>query len=153
MSYETPRPNTMSARRNRLGLPIVALIGLAAVGVIRVVLHDLHVIEEGSGITWILAIGPVALWVAVAVIKKVPSPFLTVLVIGVIFGVMLVTTHQVLWDFAYRGNPPSLGDGPGARVIPRIAAIPSGLFVGALIGAIGGMVAWGIQAISGRKTC
>lgn len=151
MSYETPHPNRPAARRNLLGLPVLALIGLAAVALIRVVLHDLHVIEEGSPITWILAIGPVVLWIAVAVVKRVPNPFLTVLVIGAIFGVMLVITHQLLWDFAFQGNPPSISNGPGATVIPRVAAVPSGLFVGALIGAIGGLVAWGIQAMTNRN--
>lgn len=151
MIYEIPGPELAAARRNPFGLPILALIGLAAVALIRVVLHDLHVIEEGSAITWVLAIGPVMLWIVVAVMNRVPRPFLTVLVIGAIFGVMLVITHQLLWDFAFQGNPPSIGDGPGASVIPRIAAIPSGLFVGAMIGAVGGLVAWGIQAMTSRN--
>jgi hypothetical protein len=150
MTYETPRPHPAAARRNPLGLPVLALVGLASVALIRVVLHDLHVIEEGSAITWLLAIGPVVLWIVVAVAKRVPRPFLTVFVIGAIYGVMLVITHQLLWDVAYQGNPPSLGDGAGARMFPRLAAIPSGLFVGAAIGAIGGLVAWGVQAISAR---
>lgn len=149
MTYETPRPNPPTARRSPLGLPVLALIGLAAVALIRVILHDLHVIEEGSPITWVLAIGPVVLWIVVAV-KRVPNPFLTVLVIGAIFGVMLVITHQLLWDIAFQGNPPSIGDGPGASVLPRIAAVPSGLFVGGMIGAVGGLVAWGIQAMTIR---
>lgn len=152
MIYENPGPPPPAERRNRLGLPVLALIGLAAVALIRVVLHDLHVIEEASPITWVLAIGPVLLWIAVAVVTRVPNPFLTVLVIGTIFGVMLVITHQLLWDFAFHGNPPSIGAGPGASVIPRIAAIPSGLFVGAMIGAVGGLVAWGIQAMTTRNT-
>ncbi|MDF2992457.1 MAG: hypothetical protein K0S37_2971 [Microbacterium sp.] len=150
MIPETPHPRPPVARRNRLGLPVLALIGLAAVGVLRVILHDLHLIEEGSPITWLLAIGPVVLWIVVAVVKRVPNPFLTVLVIGAIFGVMLVIAHQLLWDFAFQGNPPSIGNGPGASVIPRVAAIPSGLFTGTMIGAIGGLIAWGIQATTSR---
>ncbi|UPL12523.1 hypothetical protein [Microbacterium sufflavum] len=151
MISENPPPPSPTARRNPLGLSALALVGLAAVALIRVILHDLHVIDEGSPITWVLAIGPVVLWIVVAVVARVPKPFLTVLVIGVIFGVMLVITHQLLWDFAYRGTPPSLGDGAGARLIPRIAAIPSGLIVGTVIGAVGGLIAWGIQTMSNRR--
>ncbi len=151
MTYETPRPHLPATRRNPLGLSVLALIGLAALGVPRVILHDLHVIEEGSAITWLLALGPIALWITIAVIKRVPNPFLTVLVIGAIFGTMLVVTHQVLWDSAFQGNPPSIGNESAATLIPRLAAIPSGLFTGAMIGAIGGLIAWGIQAITKRN--
>lgn len=149
MSYQ-PVP---AARPRALGLPLVALIGLAALGVPRVVLHDLRVIEEGSPVTWLLAVLPVASWVAVAVLKRVPKPFLTVLVTGAIFGVMLAVTHQLLWDEAFSGNPPSIGDGPAGTAIPRIAAVPSGIFVGTMMGAVGGAIAHVIQrATSGRTS-
>lgn len=150
MITKSPHPHSHTARRHPLGLSFWALVGLASVAVPRVILHDLHIIEEGNPIAWILAIGPVALWIAVAVVKRVPNPFLTVLVIGAIFGVMLVVTHQLLWEVNYQGNPPSIGTGPAGPVIPRIAALVSGLFTGAIIGAIGGLIAWGVQAISGR---
>ncbi|MDR5700166.1 hypothetical protein [Agromyces aerolatus] len=139
-----------TARRRPLGFSILALVGLAAIGVPRVILHDLHLLGEASGLTWVLALGPVVLWIILAVVRRVPNPFLTVLVIGAIFGLMLVITHQLLWDVAFQGNPPALGDGPAASLLPRIAAIPSGLFTGAIIGAIGGLIAWGIQAIAKR---
>lgn len=148
MTYNSMPP---APQRKALGFSVLALIGLAAVALPRVILHDLHIIDEGSAVTWVLAIGPVALWITLAVVKKVPNAFLTVLVIGVIFGVMLVVTHQVLWNFAYEGNPPSLGNSAAATVIPRIAAVFSGLFTGAIIGAIGGLIAWGIQALSKRR--
>ncbi len=150
MTYNTASQRTES-RRNSLGFSALALIGLASVGVPRVILHDLHIIEEGSAVTWLLALGPVALWITLAVVRRVPNPFLTVLVIGSIFGVMLVGTHQLLWDSAFQGNLPSIGDGAAATLIPRLAAIPSGLFTGAIIGAIGGLIAWGIQALGRRR--
>lgn len=136
--------------RNPLGFPVLALIGLAALGLPRVVLHDLHLIEGASPLNWLLAIGPVAIWIAIAVIKKVPNPFLSLLVVGAIFGVMLVITHQILWDFAFQGAPPTIGNSAAAALIPRIAAIPSGIFTGTMIGAISGLIAWGIQAVGRR---
>src|SRR6478609_3500288 len=77
------------ARRRPLGFSLPALIGLAALGLPRVVLHDLHLVDQGNGLNWILALGPVVVWIVVAVVKRVPNPFLTVLVIGAIFGLML----------------------------------------------------------------
>jgi hypothetical protein len=146
---QTP-PTVQTSRPKPLGFPILALVGLAALGLPRVILHDLHLIAEGSAVNWVLALGPVALWVALAVVRRVPNPFLTVLVIGAIFGLMLVITHQVLWDTAFQGSPPSIGDQAGGTLLPRIAAIPSGLFTGAIIGAIGGLIAWGIQTATRR---
>jgi hypothetical protein len=151
MFNDTTRIDPSNPPRNQLGFSILALIGLAALGVPRVILHDLHVIEEGSAVTWLFAVGPVAVWILAAVLRKVPNPFLTVLVIGAIFGVMLVITHQLLWGLAFQGGTPSIGDGATATMIPRFAAIPSGLFTGAITGAIGGLIAWGIQAITKRS--
>lgn len=122
-------------------MPVAALLGLALLAVPRVILHDLHLIEEWAPLTWVLAILPVLIWSGAAVLVNSPRPFLTVLLIGLIFGVMLVATHQLMWESAFRGNPPSVGSGPLRDVIPRIAAVPSGLFTGVAIGAIGGLVA------------
>lgn len=132
--------------RRPLGLPFLVLVGLAALGVPRAILHDLHLIDPSGPLTWLLALGPVAVWVWVAVAKRVPHPFLTVLVIGALLGAMLVVTHQLLWEQAYTGDLPALGRGPLATTIPRIAAVFSGLFTGALIGSVGGLIAWGIQS-------
>ncbi|MCP2637640.1 hypothetical protein K0817_013860 [Microbacterium sp. HD4P20] len=152
MTDNAPPNPTPAVRRHPLGLPVLALVGLAALGVPRVILHDLHIIEEGQPAAWILALAPVAVWITVAVAKKVPRPFVTVLMIGVFFGVMLVITHQLLWNFAFDGSPPSLGDSGAGLLIPRIAAVFSGLVTGTLIGAVGGLIAWGIHAVIRPKT-
>lgn len=130
---------------------MLALIGLATLGLPRVILHDLRIIHEADLASWILALGPVAVWVAVAVKKRVPHPFLTVLVIGLIFAVMLTITHQLLWGFLYSDNPAILENQPIGPVVPRLAAIPGGLFAGVLLGSVGGLVAWGLQAALGRR--
>jgi hypothetical protein len=146
MTHNTPANPGPPVRRRPLGLSVLALIGLAALGLPRVILHDLHIIEEMQPASWFLALAPVAVWIAVAVAKKVPNPFLTVFVIGLIFAVMLAITHQLLWSSLYAGNPAFLDNSGIAGVIPRLAVLPGSLFAGALTGAVGGLIAWGIQA-------
>lgn len=146
---QTPSP--VVTARKPLGFSILTLIGLAALALPRVLLHDLHLIPEGNSlVSALLTIGPVVIWITLAVVRRVPNPFLTVLVIGSIFGLMLVITHQLLWDVAFGGNPPTIGDAARGTLLPRIASIPSGLFTGAILGAIGGLVAWGVQAVTRR---
>ncbi len=134
-----------------LGLGVRALIGLAALALPRAVLLDLHLIEEDGALSWFLALGPVGVWVVAAVLARVPNPFLTLLAVGAVHGTMLVITHQLLWEPAFRGSPPAVGVGPAATLVPRIAAVPSGLFTGAMIGAIGGLLAGGLQSLTGRR--
>jgi len=140
-----PEPVHSAVKKRRpLGLSVLSLIALAALGVPRVILHDLHIIDEAHPASWILSLGPVAVWVAVAVVKKVPNPFLTVLTIGLIFAVMLSITHQLLWS--------SLFESPGtAEAISRLSPIPGGLFAGLLLGGAGGLAAWGIRTMLNRK--
>ncbi len=132
MTSTTESSATPTQKRPGLGLPFLALIGLAALGLPpRVILHDLHLIPEFGPITWVLALAPVAIWIVVAVAAKVPNAFVTVLVIGVIFAVLLVATHQILWTQAFAAQGlPTVGTGAAATVIPRLAAIPSGLITG-----------------------
>ncbi|MDM8084032.1 hypothetical protein QUV83_04550 [Cellulomonas cellasea] len=151
MTEHTLTPTrTAPDRQPRFGMPLVAMAGLALLGLPRVILHDLHVIDEGTLLTALLAIGPVLVWIAVTVLRHSPRPFLTVLLTGVMFGVMLVITHQLLWDTAFEGAPPAIGTGEASTLIPRLAAIPSGLVTGTAIGAIGGLVAWGATAVRRR---
>ncbi len=134
----------------RTGLPLAATLGLAALAVPRVILHDLHLIPPSAPVTWALALAPVVVWIAAAVLTRTPRPFLAVLLIGVSFGVMLVVTHQLLWDTAFKGAPPALGTGPAALLIPRVAAVFSGLATGTAMGAIAGLVAMLISPVGKR---
>lgn len=63
-------PFVSTVRRSTVGLPILGLVGLAALGVPRVVLHDLHLIGATTPVTWLLAIGPVVLWIVAVVAAK-----------------------------------------------------------------------------------
>jgi hypothetical protein len=142
-SLQTPR------RHRRLGLPVLALVGLASLAAPRVVLHDLGVITEGSMVNAFLVFGPPVIWILAAVCTRVPNPFLTVLTIGAIYGVFLAIGHQIFWTTVLSGDPPQLGGNLAGQfspavesVILRIFAVFSSLFTGALVGAISGLAAW-----------
>ncbi|MVA76826.1 hypothetical protein GC722_12445 [Auraticoccus sp. F435] len=139
--------------REALGLPPAALVGLAAVGLPGAVLRQLHLVGDDGPVPLLLAVGPVVLWIAVAVVRRVPNPFLAVLVTGTLLGVMTVVSHQLLWEASFRGTPPAIGVGPAATVLPRVGAVLGGLSAGAVTGAVGGLVAWGLQRLSsvGRR--
>jgi hypothetical protein len=138
-----------SRRHGRLGLPVIALVGLASLAAPRVVLHDLGVIAEGSLVNALLVFGPPVIWILVAVCARVPNPFLTVLTIGAIYGVFLTVGHQIFWTTVWANDPPRLGGNLAGQLAPavesvilRIFAVFSSLFTGALVGAISGLVAW-----------
>jgi hypothetical protein len=57
----------------KLGLPVSVIILLAAIAAIRVPLHDLGIVDEGSA-AWLLVLAPLALWVGVVLRRRVPQP-------------------------------------------------------------------------------
>jgi hypothetical protein len=146
--------------RARLGLPIMALVGLATLGVPRVVVHDLDL--GGAAATWPLAIAPPVVWLVVVVARRVPQPFTTLLVIGALYGVMLAVTHQLLWTEAFDGNPPRLGDrfadAPDwvhtavTRGVAILSSLATGALVGALVGAIGAALNRRLTSLRGDLT-
>jgi hypothetical protein len=114
---------------------------LAALGVPRAVAHDL---DPGSaGVDLALGLAPPAMWVLVVILTRAETPFETLLTIGVIYGLLLALTHQVLWLEAFDGEPPRLGgnlaDAPDSIhvALTRTGAVFSSLASGALTGAIG----------------
>lgn len=149
-------PGRTSATRRRLGLPFIVLIGLALLGAPRVVLHDFGVLTEGTAINAVFVFVPLVIWIVVALWQRVPQPFLTLLVVGALYGVILLFIHQILWDVGFGSNMPRLGgnlaglDDRLQAVIIRFFAGLSSLFTGAIVGAITGLIAWGLGALTGR---
>ncbi len=140
-----------SSLRRRLGLSVPAIVLLAAIAAIRVPLHDLGIVDEGSAAAWLLVFAPLALWVGVVLLRGVPNPLLTLTAVGLAYGVMLAFIHQLLWGAAFDGNPPSLGGNlegvlaPGLEaLILRAASISSSLVTGTVVGAVAGAVAWAV---------
>lgn len=133
----------------RLGLSWPAVVGLAALGAPRVVLHDFGALDGGFGLaSLLLTVGPLAVWVLVLTWRQARPLVRTGAAIGGVFGIMLVAIHQILWSEAYDSDPPRLGgnlagkfDEGTEEAIFRAASVPSGLAVGLALGALAGFVA------------
>ena len=151
---QTDRPGR-SARR--LGLPLIALIGLAPLAAPRVVLHDLDIISEGTATNALFVFGPLLVWIIVTLWAKVPNPFLTLLTVGVFYGILLAAGHQIFWTAQFDGAPPRLGGNladldPGlSNLIVRLFAAGSSLVTGTFVGAVTGAIAWLVGRLLGRK--
>lgn len=152
-SGSTPPP----ARPEPAPLPVLALLALALLGVPRVVLHDLGVLAEGSGVNLLFVVVPPLIWILVAVLRPVPRPFRTLLAVGVLYGAVLAVTHQLLWSTAFAGATPALGGNLASldpllqALILRGAAVVSSLATGTAVGALSGLLAAGLLLLGGRR--
>ncbi|MFB9903135.1 hypothetical protein [Allokutzneria oryzae] len=133
--------------RRSIGIPPLTVLGLAALGVPRVVAHDLSLV--GPLVNGLLVFVPIAIWIAYVLWKRVPNPFVTLLAVGVVYGVLLGVTHQILWTEGFASDPPRLGGNLAGALPPavealvlRIFAFGSSLFTGALMGAGTGAAGW-----------
>jgi len=139
-----------------LGLPFPVVVALALLAAPRVVLHDLGVIQEGTLVNALFVFVPPTVWIAVVLWRRVPNPFLTLLAVGVLYGVFLMLGHQILWTTAWDGAPPTLGGNlsglpPLAHaVITRGFAALSSIVTGTLVGAVCGLLAWGAGRVLHR---
>ena len=147
--------STSDARRShRLGLPLWTLAILALLGVPRVVLHDLGVIHEGTAPNLLLVVAPPLVWIAVVLAARVRRPFLTLLVTGALYGVLMGLVHQLLWGTAFPGGAPALGgnltdlDPALHAVIVRVAAALSSVLTGVVVGALAGLLAEAVRAVT-----
>lgn len=144
------------SKRRRLGLPLVAIIGLALLAAPRVILHDLGMIHEGTAINALFVFLPPVVWIVVALAARVPHPFVTILAMGICYGVLLALGHQLMWGIHVGDNPPRLGgnlaglDPTIQAVVLRSFAVLSSLVTGTVVGAVTGLVAWGLGALTRR---
>lgn len=154
---EDAAPRALGSRPPLVGLPWGAVIGLALLGVPRVILHDLDLVQEGTFVNLLLVFVPVIVWVAVVLRARVGRPFTTVLAVGGVYGVLLAVTHQLLWNVGLDGAALQLGGNleglsPGVQeVIFRVAGVFSSLATGLLVGAVVGVVALGLSVALRRK--
>jgi hypothetical protein len=146
-----------TAPRHGIGLSVPMVILLAAIAAIRVPLHDLGIVQEGSAAAWLLVFVPLALWVSVVLRKRVPNALLTLTVVGFAYAVMLAVIHQLFWGAAFGGDSPSLGGNledvlaPGVEaVVFRVSAFFSSIVTGTMVGAVTGAVALAIERL--RRT-
>lgn len=152
----SPPTGNTSRRHRALGLPVIALIGLALLAVPRVVLHDLGLIQERTFANIVLVFVPPLIWIGVVLLRRVRTPFLTLLVVGSFYGLFLAIGHQLLWDVAWGDTPPTLGgnladlDPAVQSAILRFFAAVSSLFTGVIVGAVAGLIAWGLGKATRR---
>nr|WP_218863184.1 hypothetical protein [Actinopolyspora biskrensis] len=124
---------------------------LAALGVPRVVLHDLGL--AGAGVNALLVFAPPVCWVLVVLLARVPDPLRTLTKVGLCYGVLMGAVHQVLWRLAYDGETPRLGGNLAGLpemahvVITRGFAFGSSVVTGVLVGVLVGLVAWGLGRV------
>lgn len=152
-------PTETSRPPRRLGLPVWAIIALALLAAPRVVLHDLGIISEGTGINALFVVVPLLVWVLVTLWARVPNAFLTLLAVGIIYGLVLAVGHQLFWTAQFDGALPRLGGrfaglDPGlSSLIVRVFAIGSSLLTGTIVGAVVGLLTWGLDRlrVRGRK--
>lgn len=148
---------TAVRRRHVLGLSWWSLLGLAALALPRVLVHDLR-IEVPSWVTVALALGPPAVWVGAVLWRRVPSPVLTLVVVGLLYGVGLGISHNLLWDSVFDGAEPALGGNlegtlPGGleAAVMRTGVLASSILTGSLVGLISGLVAQLLVLLRGRR--
>ncbi|BCJ73600.1 hypothetical protein CS0771_31440 [Catellatospora sp. IY07-71] len=137
----------MTAGPRALGFSRPVLVGLAVLAAPRVVLHDLDLVQEGTFVNALLVFVPLVCWIAAVLWRRPPRPFLTLVVVGAIYGVFLATGHQLLWSASFDGAGPGLGgnlaevDPAVQEVMLRTAAVLSSLVTGVVVGVVTGAVA------------
>lgn len=129
-----------------LGISLNTLLGLSLLGAPRVILHDLSLIKEGSLTNSLFVFVPIIIWISYIVWRNVKRPFLSLVVIGLFYGIFLAITHQFFWDTAFNtsihlgGNLSDLSLLISSMII-RVFAFFSSLTSGVLVGVISGAVA------------
>ncbi|WP_291794674.1 MULTISPECIES: hypothetical protein [Brevibacterium] len=155
-SQPAPGDPHSAAAGPRGGGLVLLVLGLALLGAPRVILHDLHILEEGTALNALFVYVPVLVWVAAVLFLRIRRPFLTLLLVGAVYGVLLAVIHQIFWTTAFPAGAPRLGGNltelaPAAQnLILRGFAVLSSLVTGTLVGAVCGLVAAGLSALLAR---
>src|SRR4029077_5387738 len=139
-------------------LPIIAIALLAALPLPRVIAHDLRLIEIDGPVYTALAIAPLLIWLLVALFRRTERPFFDFLVLGLVYGLFLGLTHQILWDASWAGNPPHMGGNLAGKLDPyvesvilRAFALGSSIVTGLVFGAAFGIVAFVAMKFRNRR--
>ncbi|PXY32821.1 hypothetical protein BAY60_08475 [Prauserella muralis] len=136
---------TERSERTATGLSPLAVAGLAVLAVPRAVLHDLD--AAGPALNAVLVFAPPVVWVLVVLALRVPSPMRALLAVGLVYGLLLAVTHQVLWSESFTEEPTLGGNlvgvlDPGTEtVLLRAFAFVSSVVTGTVVGALAGAVA------------
>jgi hypothetical protein len=122
------------------------MLALALLAVPRAILHDLDVIHEGTFVNLLFVVVPLLAWIVVTYLSRVPKAFLSLLVVGGLYGIGLAVTHQILWDRAIPADAATRAP----ELVLRAFATASSLFTGLLTGAVIGLLTWGLTRLTRR---
>lgn len=137
----------MKELEGKLGIGVIELFILSLLGIPRVLLHDLSILEEGTLVNTFFVFGPIIIWISYLLYKNVRAPFLSMFILCVIYGILLALTHQIFWIQAFPepvqlgGNLSELPDVVSATII-RSFAVLSSLTTGTMMGVILGTFIW-----------
>ncbi|OIB02324.1 hypothetical protein AK95_05295 [Paenibacillus sp. LC231] len=134
--------------RNHIELSMFTIMLLALLGVPRVIAHDLQWVDPHGFINRLLVFIPPIVWILYVLGKRhsVKHPFVPLMAIGTVYGLLLGITHQLLWNMTFE-TPPVLGgnlaDLPAAAgsFLTRAFAFISSVVTGTVVGIISGIVA------------
>ena len=125
------------------------IVPLAALGLVRTFMHIFRVVEmvpATEGLAWL---GTAVVWIAFVVGNKMPRPFLSLLLIGLVHGIFAALAQQIFWSGFWAGYPPvQIGevmlpiDSPTVRTVAVISSIVTGLGWGFLLGVIALAIAY-----------
>lgn len=136
---------------------MLGIIGLALLATPRVVLHDLHVIQEGTFVNSLFVVIPPVLWIVTVLVLRVSRPIRALVSVGVLYGLLLAAGHLLLWDQAFPDGDPQLGGNLSdlapwlQEMILRGFGALSSLITGTIIGAVTGLVAAGLSSLLGLR--
>lgn len=134
--------------RNHVGLSMFTIMLLALLGVPRVIAHDLQWVDPHGFINRLLVFIPPIVWILYVLGKRhsIKHPFVPLMVIGAVYGLLLGITHQLLWNMTFE-TPPALGgnlaDLPAVAgsFLTRTFAFISSVVTGTVVGIISGIAA------------
>src|SRR5699024_5449539 len=115
------------------------------------------IIGEGTATNALFVFGPLLICTIVTLWAKVPNPFLTLLTVGVCYGILLAAVHQIFWNGQFDAAPPRLDgnladlDHGLSDVVGRLFAAGSSLITGTFVGAVPGAIAFLVDRLLGRK--
>ncbi len=127
-----------------MGLRPKLIIPLAALGLVRPLLSIFEVYERFEGpwdsvlVTAVIA----AIWVGVVALRRVPSPFATLVAVSGLYGVFAIVLQRVVATFFVDSAPASL------PMVAMVSIIVTNLIWGAVLG----LVALAIRRAFNRDT-
>lgn len=148
----TPRPRSKkevgAGWSWRPELPIWIFVVLALLSAPRIIAHDSNIVDLESTPYIMLAVVPLIVYAGIAIVLRTWRPFYNFMVLGVLLGVVLAVTHQLMWDIAWAEGAPAIGgslkdrfDPATEEVILRVFAFISSLLTGLVMGAVFGLLA------------